>query len=277
MTKTKRFISLLMSVIMACTVFGGTVSAFAANTPKVSGSYVYELTEDGKGVRILEYTGSSSLVSIPYTIAGKTVKAIGPYAFADNDHVTYVYLPLTMEAIEEGAFKDCDRLAFMTITSKVDVIGDSAFESCDRLQWVSIFNGLQSVGDKAFYNCNRLGSITLPKSVKSVGDSAFASCDRLTSANLKGVETVGNNAFYGCERLKKVHFGSALQSLGDRAFGGFVYDLTKVYFDGNAPQLGQSVFGISRDGITIYRKSGNNTFKGGEWNRFNQKTFLIYL
>lgn len=275
MSKTKKLLCLLMSIVMACTIFGGTVSAFAADSG-VSGNWVYEVMDNG-GVRITEYRGNSSIVSIPYTIAGKTVKAIGPYAFADNDRVVNVYLPLTMEAIEEGAFKDCDRLTFMTVTSKVDVIGDSAFENCDRLEWISIFSGLQSVGNRAFYDCDRLGSITLPKTVKSVGEAAFYSCGRMTSANLKGVETVGANAFYGCDRLKKVHFGSALESLGDRAFGGFVYDLTKVYFDGNAPELGQSVFGISRDGITIYHKIGNNTFKGGQWNRFDQKTFLLYI
>lgn len=167
MSKTKKLLCLLMSIVMACTIFGGTVSAFAADTTKVSGSYVYELTEDGKGARIVEYTGNSAVVSIPSRIAGKPVKAIGSYAFAGKTRVANVYLPLSLEAIEDHAFYECNRLAFMTVTSKVDVIGDYAFAGCGRLEWITIFSGLQEIGDYAFAECGRLGSISLPKTVKS--------------------------------------------------------------------------------------------------------------
>lgn len=273
MSKTKKLLCLLMSIVMACTVFGGTVTAFAATTG-TSGAYSYELINDGKEVRITKYNQNNAVVSIPNRIAGKPVTAIGSYAFSGKTRVANVYLPITLEAIEDHAFYQCNRLTFMTVTSKVDIIGDYAFAGCGRLEWITIFNGLQEIGDYAFAECGRLTKISLPSSVKSIGDGAFWSCGRLVTASLKGVETIGADAFGACNRLERVHFSSALKSIGDRAFAGDVR-LDQLYFDGNAPELGDNVFSLSGN-ATLYHKSGKE-FNGLEWSRFKQRTFLICL
>ncbi len=272
MRKTKKLLCLLLAVVMLCSVFGGALTAFAAN----SGPYSYELINDGKEVKITSYNENKAIVSIPSRIAGKPVTTIGSYAFSGISRLANLYLPLTVKVIEDHAFYESNRLMFMTIPSNVDVIGDYAFAGCGRLEWITIFNGVQEIGDYAFAECDRLGRISLPKSVRSVGDNAFQGCGRLETASMKGVETIGANAFLGCNRLEKVHFPKTLKSIGDRAFWGDVR-LMKVYFDGNAPQLGDSVFALIENNAKLYHKIGNDTFQGGQWSRFQQKTFLLCL
>lgn len=49
----------------------------------------------------------------------------------------------------------------------------------------------------------------------------------------------------------------------------------KVYFDGNAPELGDNVFSMIENNAKLYHKYGNKTFRGGEWERFQQKNFVL--
>ena len=172
-------LSLILAVVMLCSVFAAATSAFAAN----SGPYSYELINDGKEVKITAYNENKAILSIPSRIAGKPVTVIGSYAFSRIGRLQNVYLPLTVKTIEDHAFYESDRITFITIPSNVRVIGDYAFAGCGRLEWVSILNGTQSIGNYAFSGCGRLGSIRLPRSVRTVGDYAFSGCGRLESAS----------------------------------------------------------------------------------------------
>ena len=44
-----------------------------------------------------------------------------------------------------------------------------------------------------------------------------------------------------------------------------------------APELGSNVFSLIENNAKLYHKAGNKTFQGGEWERFQEKTFLICL
>ena len=160
MKKTRKMLSLILAVVMLCSVFAAATSAFAAN----SGPYSYELINDGKEVKITAYNENKAILSIPSRIAGKPVTVIGSYAFSRIGRLQNVYLPLTVKTIEDHAFYESDRITFITIPSNVRVIGDYAFAGCGRLEWVSILNGTQSIGNYAFSGCGRLGSIKLPRS-----------------------------------------------------------------------------------------------------------------
>lgn len=60
-------LSLILAVVMLCSVFAAATSAFAAN----SGPYSYELINDGKEVKITAYNENKAILSIPSRIAGK--------------------------------------------------------------------------------------------------------------------------------------------------------------------------------------------------------------
>lgn len=126
------------------------------------------------------YSGSESSVSIPATIDGQAVTAIGSGAFARNDSLRSVQIPSSVTQIGQQAFSDCASLQVVQMPSSLSSIGAGAFDGCTSLSSVSIPSRTTSIGDDAFYGCVSLRSITIPPSVQSIGDGAFDGCDDLT-------------------------------------------------------------------------------------------------
>ena len=115
-------------------------------TQYTSGDYRYTLQPDGTAA-IGKYTGSASELSIPDTLDGHAVTAIG-----------------------NSAFYSCGSLTSVTIPGGVTSIGNSAFYSCDSLTSITLPDGVTSIGNSAFYSCNSLTSVTIPDSVTNIGD-----------------------------------------------------------------------------------------------------------
>ena len=139
---------------------------------------MYTINDDDT-VTITDYTGSAAEVTIPDTIEGKHVTAIG--------YATFYY---------------CSSLTSVTIPDSVTSIGDLAFCGCSSLTSVTIPNGVTSIGEHAFETCTSLTSVTIPDSVTSIGDYAFIGCDSLTGITIPdGVTSIGGNAFFGCDSL----------------------------------------------------------------------------
>ena len=125
-----------------------------------------------------------------------------------------------------------------------------------------------SIGYEAFYNGNyplpyTLTGITIPDSVTSIGDWAFAWDGSLRSATLgNGLRSIGGGAFDACG-LTTITIPSSVTSIGDEAFGD-CWQLTEVYFDGNAPSLGgPDVF--FRDHSYVYYLFGTTGWEDGEF------------
>lgn len=126
------------------------------------------------------YSGSESSVSIPSSIDGQTVTAIGYGAFESNQTLRSVSIPSTVTQIGQQAFSDCTSLQSVGMPSSLTSIGAGAFDGCTSLSSISVPIGTMSIGDDAFYGCTSLRSVTIPSSVQSIGDSAFDGCDGLT-------------------------------------------------------------------------------------------------
>lgn len=101
------------------------------------------------------YTGTEEL-TVPETVAGMTVTAIGEYCFAGDTRITTVNLPKT-----------------------VTYIGARAFRGCKSLRGIFVPESVQRIGAEAFYGCISLESLCIPYSVKSVAHGAFANCPKL--------------------------------------------------------------------------------------------------
>jgi len=85
------------------------------------------------------------------------------------------------------------------------------------------------IDNKAFLNCRNLAGITIPDSVTRIGSFAFNDCRSLTSVTIpKSVISIGNYAFDRCNRL------------------------SEVYFDGDKPIVGSSVFLRVAPGAVAY-------------------------
>ena len=152
----KCFVALLMVVVMMCACWTGVLAENLERETFTSGDYEYALLDDGT-IEITKYNGSADHLAIPATLDGKTVTAIGDYAFAH-----------------------CYSLISVSIPDSVTSIGDGAFYSCSSLTSVSIPDSVTAIESWAFYACSSLTSVSIPNSVTAIGDYAFSDCPNLT-------------------------------------------------------------------------------------------------
>ena len=219
----------------------------------ISEDYTY--TVSGGKATITGYTGAGGAITIPSTLGGCTVVAIGGYAFFSCSSLTSVTMPDSITTIGVVAFYNCTFLASMTIGSGVTFIGDTAFGFCTSLTAVTIPDGVTIVGNYSFEYCTSLASVTIPESVTSLGDGAFFSCSSLTSVTIpdsvdiirdiaffnctsltsvvipEGVTTIGNSSFQFCISLASVIIGRSVTTIGDWAFL-YCTPLTSITFYG---------------------------------------------
>lgn len=167
----------------------------------------FTYTNTNGTITITRYTGSGGNVSIPATIDGLPVSAIGDGAFIYQTNLTGVTIP------------DC-----------VTNLGDAAFMSCSRLASLTIGNGITTIpgGSQkgvagAFAFCSSLTRVTIPDTVTSLQDGP------ITWGGAWG-------AFSGCTALTNVIVGKGLSYLGIGTFIGCT-NLVAVYFRGNPPEL----------------------------------------
>ncbi|MBO5411295.1 MAG: sigma-70 family RNA polymerase sigma factor [Clostridia bacterium] len=139
-----------------------------------------EKNYDISGGVITGYSGSETAVSIPASVNGKSVTAVGAGAFAGNSSLKSVTLPSSVTQIGQEAFAECTFLTSVSLPSSVELIGIGAFYGCSSLASVALPSGTKTIGDEAFAGCTSLKTVTVPSSVTSIGDDAFADCGSLT-------------------------------------------------------------------------------------------------
>ena len=224
-------------------VISDDFAAITANAEDLtSGFWQYSVNNDGT-VNIKGYTGFADTLNIPSKIDGRTVTAIGDYAFENNTNFDSVVIPSTVTSINRGAFYGSG-LTSVTIPSSVTYIGYDAFREtglksitipstvkswgtysyyegsrafydCDQLTTV-VFNA-ESIIQNTFYDCDKLKTVT--SSAKYIGASAFEYCGNLsTFTNKNDVLEIDANAFKYCTSLTSFDMGNKLTYIGYDAF-----------------------------------------------------------
>lgn len=153
-----------------------TAEEIPVTVPTTDASDIYDVS----GGILSEYTGEGGNVSIPSSVGGDSVTAIGTGAFAGNSDITSVFVPSTVTKIGQEAFADCANLKSVALPSSLRSIGIGAFCDCTSLTGISVPSEVTSIGDDAFAGCSALATISIPSSVTSIGDNAFGGCDNLT-------------------------------------------------------------------------------------------------
>ena len=211
-----------------------------------SGNYTY--TVSGTNATITAYSGTASTLSIPSTIGGYTVTAIGKSAFEycssletvtlpatlikiesyafNSSGITTIKIPEGVTTIEEHAFSNCSYLKKVIIPSTITSMGTAIFENCINLSSVSIAEGTKYVtlGSGAFRNCTSLQTITIPGNYITIGRGAFYGCSGLKSATWKNSgsaianQKLEQSAFEYCSSLESVSLPTTLSTIGNYAF-----------------------------------------------------------
>ena len=231
------------------------------------GGYTWTYSVSGNTVELESVSPEpSGSLSIPSTLGGKPVTSIGSSVFAGCSALTEVTIPDGVTSIGNLAF-EWSALTSVTIPASVTNIGAWAFGYCSSLTSMTMLGPVSHIGDSAFCGCDGLAddegfiivrnvmygyrydpektAITIPNSVTNIGAYALAGFWGTTSVTIPdSVTSIGDYAFYQCP------------------------DLTNVTFNGNAPIVGQEVFGVSES--CVLHVSRGSTGWGvdipGTWN-----------
>jgi hypothetical protein len=146
-----------------------------------SGDYCY--TEAGGNATITGYVGAGGAVTIPDTLDGFPVTAIGFIAFLSKG-LTSVTLPDSVTDIGIAAFQSND-LTSVVVPDAVTHIGDSAYLGND-ISTLTLGSSVSTIDGYAFDN-NSLTELTIPASVQNLGIRAFRR-NALTAVTMEGNE-----------------------------------------------------------------------------------------
>ena len=201
----------------------GGVSAIA-NIP----TYTYTTDEDGNAT-ITGYNGGFASLSIPATIDGHPVTAIGANAFKGQKYLVSVTLPKGVVSIGESAFKNCVSLKSISLPDGLSTIGTGAFYGCVSLIEVTLPDSMTVLGCSAFQNCTGLQRVYIPMNMKTgehcganhMYPGPFAGCSKLTNIDFaEGITSIPSALFLDCTGLEGLDLPDTITAINHKAFAG---------------------------------------------------------
>ena len=220
----------------------------------VSDMLIFSINSDGNTCSVTGHTEAcTGNITIPSSVDGRSVTAIGSRAFYGCSSLTSITIPNSVTSIGQQAFWECTNLTSITIPNSVTSIGSSVFYGCTNLTSITIPNSVTSIGYLAFGGCTGLTSITIPNSVTSIGYRAFYGCSSLTSITIpNSVTSIGTSAFYGCASLTSITIPNSVTIIDHCAFQNCT-SLTSITIPNSVITIGESTFSgcTSLTSITI--------------------------
>lgn len=176
------------------------------------------LTFDAETGSITGYNGMNTRLTIPESIDGVSVKAIGKRALWEDPLLGYVTLPEGLEYVGEDAFSITDTLKYVEFPSTLKTIDKKGFSS---------YRGFR---------------LDLPDSLEYIGEEAFSYFSVETDLIIpEGVKKLGPGAFSAASRLQRVFLPSSLEKIGDNCFSRS--PITYVYMEGlELPEISDTAF-----------------------------------
>jgi len=272
-----------------------TISAQIYNTEFLSGEGDFTFTVANNQATITGYQGAGGFITIPTSIGGFPVRAVGNSAFEGNEFITFVTIPSTVTSIGTKAFFGNTSLQFIQIPASVVSIGDQAFGGCTELFSIDVSPSNPNYSDDGgvLFDKNRrklllypIGSFgttySIPSTVTEIGDRAFEGNRNLVTLTIPtGVLRIGARAFYNSQSLVTVRFGTGIDFIGSEAFSGPFSVISAVYFFGKAPTTVQAnAFPLPPAVFQVRYLSGSAGFPsnplGGEWNGYTAVPFTEF-
>ena len=238
-------------------------AAYASNSVgtsyTVTGTFTtlfpYTYTSTGSAVTITGYTGPVGDISIPGTINGVPVTAIGSNAFANCSGLTSVVVPSSITSIGSGAFANCGSTLTAAFfqgnapNSDASVFagdpGLTAYYLVGATGWGSTYEGIAALQLPFTYTTSG-SAVTITGYTGSGGNVIIPS-----TINSLPVTVIGNNAFYGCTSLTSVTIPTTVTTVGDYAFANCT-SLASITVPATVTSIGTNVFSgcSSLTGIT---------------------------
>ena len=221
---------LVFVLIVVCTTLVISVSAQGASTngkKNVSGQWTYTLNNGT--ARITAYSGTATSITIPDTLDGYRVAAIGDSLFANNSQLTNVSFNKSLESIGREAFRNCTGLTSITLPESLESLGFWAFNNCSNLSTITInsrklgdLSNTSCFKDAGKYAANGI-TVIFGNEVTRIPGHLF-NCDQSNYARIRvvkmspSIRTISEKAFFNCFDLESISWGSNLISIQSEAF-----------------------------------------------------------
>lgn len=264
-----KLISLALVLLLVITVLPLSVSS-----AEYEDGFIYEVV--GTTATVTGYDGKSTALTVPDSLGGYTVTAIGTKAF-DGNLIQSIALPDTVTSVEDDSFssssirsisvgddntvysaqsgvlysKDGKTLVrypagktstTFTMPTGLTAIAPKAFKDVSTAVTITVALSVQTIGESAFENATSLRLNSLPTNLVTIGDSAFKNCAALTINTIPAsLRTIGNNAFEGCTSIALFTMHNGVETIGDEAFKGCT-SLRGVIFPASVTSIGQDAF-----------------------------------
>ena len=240
------------------TISNGTITSFQGNVSNLT----VPSTVDGETVTAIGSSVFSGMTGLTSVSIPNTVTQIGSNAFNGCTNLKTVKLPTGLTRIENSAFSGCKALTSATIPAGVTEIGQLAFFECESLKTVTFASGSQlaRIGYETFYGCKALTAVTIPAGVTELGGYAFGSCESLqtvTFASGSGLNSIGSSVFNGCNALTSVTIPASVTELESYAFQGCESLKTLTFASGSKlNKIGNAAFYACKALTTVSVPSG---------------------
>ncbi len=222
-------------------------------------AYTYSVTAGQATITSVPADTAGNL-TLPQTLGGYPVTAIGDSAFEWRENLASVTIPDDVKTIGARAFRYCSALSSINLGEGLAVIKNLAFTECTNLTAATLPQTLESIGENAFENC-RLPSITLPDSVTNLSYRAFYSCGSLAAAVIgSGVKVIGEEAFGSCAQLGNLQIGANVTHIGAGAFASCT-SLASAAIPPSVTHIGIAAFFET----ARYKAISDDLFYWGDW------------
>lgn len=116
----------------------------------------YFTIRDGAVHFIAERWDGGTVVTVPETVDGQTVTALGDDCFRDCEELTTIVLPDTVTRIGTQAFAGCRNLRGMFIPETVVSIEKEAFSGCISMEAIYVPSSVDEIAPGCFDDCASL-------------------------------------------------------------------------------------------------------------------------
>jgi len=238
--------------------------------------FLYDVV--GDTVTITGYEGPGGAVSIPATIEGNPVTAIGASAFIRKTNIQSIVLEGNIESIGSFAFFSCSNIVTVALNPGVTQIGNNAFGDCRALVQIDFPDSLQTLGTDAFQNCSALTTVTGGNGLVTIGERAFYQCSNLKSVALgPQLMTIGKTAFGSCAALESITLPESLKTIEQRAFQ-YCHSLDQLDIPAGVTTIGNQQFPYCHGLTSINVDPANPNYSSIDGVLFNkqQNVLLAY-
>ena len=244
--KTKRVLSLALSILMIMTVLPLSVAAYSDAV--VQDGIKYSCFYDVRSYYVESCMSSTTIANIASYIKGAPVIHIAAEAFKNCDNLKNVTIPSTITSIGLDAFAGCDNLQY-NIYGNGKYLGNESNPYYALIDTISIditdckiHDQTQIISSRAFEFCESLTSIKIPESVKWIGIEAFDGCSSLKRVQMNNsVTAISEKAFRNCESLEYIKIPDSVTVISNLAFEN-CRSLTSVAIPDSVVKMGYEVF-----------------------------------